>query len=166
MNGINEIWTFLCEHWLTISMVAAVAVGIVVKVRKWLAMDKEQRKAAVIEAVRCSMLALVTEAEREYGGGTGSLKRSMVLKRIFEQYPILNVFGDVNSIVNKLDKMIDKSLVELKELLESNPEFYDLMHNVLTLDADMLEELAIGKQIGGEVAQIMAETAKDSEPNE
>ena len=164
MDAFINFLTFLSENWTMILMVVTAVVAIVSKTRKWIRMDKKQKKDAILEIVRRTMLYLVTEAEREYGGGTGSLKRADVLAKVFEKYPILAQYGNVDTIVKQLDYMIDDNLVVLKDLLENNPAFYDLMNNVLTLDADVLEDLAIGNQIGGEVRKMMAaEAAEESD---
>lgn len=141
MNGIANFLTFLNDNWTLLLTIGGAVAGIVIKTRSWFAKSKDEKIAAAIEALRVSMLSLVTEAEKEYGGGTGSVKRSQVLQKIFEQYPVLAQAVKIDDTTKLLDSMIDDALVEMRELLENNEAFYDLIHNTLTLTEAELAEL-------------------------
>lgn len=162
MNGIANFLTFLSENWTLILTIAGAIVGIVVKTRNWLDKSKDEKAWAAIDAIRLSMLSLVTEAEKEYGGGTGSVKRSQVLQKIFEQYPILGQVISVDTTTALLDTMIDDALVQMRKLLEDNEAFYDLINNTLTLtEADLAELDFVGIEVPG-----VPETAEEVVPHE
>ena len=152
MNAIANFLTFLAEYWTLILAVVTAAVAIATKTRQWMALSKDEKKKAAIEAVRRSMLYFVTEAEKEYGGGTGALKRAKVFAEIFKQYPILAQFANVEAVTSLIDYFIDDNLVELRELLENNEAFYDYVNNVMTLTAEQIAEIdtaAMGIPVGG-----------------
>lgn len=141
MNGITNFLTFLNDNWtLIIACVAAIG-GIVAKTVNWFKSNKQDRRKSAIEAVRRSMLALVTEAEQAYGAGTGTVKRSQVLERIFAQHPILAQAVNIEETTNMLDEMIDEALKELRKLLEDNEAFYDIINNTLTITGEELATL-------------------------
>ncbi|MFT9495829.1 hypothetical protein [Anaerosolibacter sp.] len=71
-------------------------------------------KRGKTEFVRNIVLALVTEAEKRYGDGTGELKYHMVVERIYEVLPwILRLLYSKNQI----DHMIEEAVDYLKRYL-------------------------------------------------
>lgn len=138
MEAVTKAVTFLNENWTLILTVVAAAGGIVAKTANWLKKDKAEKKEAAIDAIRKTALSLVTEAERRYGSGTGAVKRAKVLEKIFEKYPVIAQVINKDDTAELLDKIIDEALVELRELLESNTEFYDLINNTLTIEGPFL----------------------------
>lgn len=141
MNAINNLIQFLNDNWTLLTAIAAGVFGICVKVKRWLKKSKVERQKAAIEAVRLSMLDLVTNAEKEFGTGAGVIKRSQVLNKIFEQYPVLAEALNIEDTTSMLDEMIEDALDDLREMLENNTEFYDLIYNVLTLTEEDLEAI-------------------------
>ena len=149
MKAIINFLNFLCENWMLILAVFMAIGGILIKTRKWLSMSNDAKRKAAIEAVRRSMLALVTAAEQAYGSGTGLIKRSQVLEKIFTQYPVLADAVNITETTVMLDEMIDEALVDLRELFESNEKFYDIINNTLTLTGEELE-VQFGVPVAGE----------------
>ncbi|SNS77291.1 hypothetical protein SAMN05446037_102056 [Anaerovirgula multivorans] len=71
-------------------------------------------KKGKTDFVRKVVLALVTEAEKRYGNGTGDLKYNHVVERIYEVLPwILRVLYSKE----QLDKMIEDAVEYLKRYL-------------------------------------------------
>lgn len=62
------------------------------------------------------LLGAVTHAERELGSGTGKLKLRAVYDAFIEKFPI---FSKIISF-DKFGGLVDKSLAEMKKILESN----------------------------------------------
>ncbi len=90
------ILQFLAANWDSVLiLLIAVAVIILLIVKKqWGLLDK-------------MLFALVTWAEREYGGGTGSLKLAAVIERVYPHVPaIIRVFVTAD----KLARLIEKAL--------------------------------------------------------
>lgn len=131
MNGILNFLNMLNDNWTLILAAAAALFGIAAKTHKWVRMGEEEKRKAAIEAVRKSMLAMVTEAEQKYGSGTGTVKRSDVLKEIFEQYPVLAQAIHIDGTTELLDSMIDTALKDLRKLLEDNNEFNAIINGLI-----------------------------------
>jgi hypothetical protein len=62
------------------------------------------------------LLFAVSKAERELGGGTGKLKLRYVYSLFIEKFPIINLVISFDFF----SKMVDKSLIEMRELIEQN----------------------------------------------
>lgn len=77
-----EIFDFLCMHWSSVLLVAVLLTVLIV-----LYVKGEKRILNVV------LFAAVTEAERQYKGGTGPLKKAAVTAKIYSIIPaILKIF--------------------------------------------------------------------------
>ncbi len=65
------------------------------------------------------ILALVTEAEKEFGGGTGKMKLAAVVGWVYDKIPSL-----IRRFISleKLESLIDKVLKDAKAMWETNPD--------------------------------------------
>jgi heme/copper-type cytochrome/quinol oxidase subunit 2 len=94
-----SILNFLAANWdsvLVVVVVIAVVVFLIVKM----------------------LFALVTWAEREYGGGTGSLKLAAVIEKIYPHIPaVIRLFLPADALV----RLIEKALEQAKLRWEQNP---------------------------------------------
>ena len=103
MNILN----FLLANWdsvLVVVIVIAAVVFLIVK-KQWALLDK-------------MLFALVTWAEREYGGGTGNLKLAAVIEKIYPHIPaIIRLFVSTAT----LEALIEKALAEAKKRWDVNP---------------------------------------------
>ena len=99
--------TFIMHNWdsaLVIATVAALLVFVIVK-KQW----------GLLEKV---LFALVTWAEREYGGGTGSLKLAAVIEKLYPHIPaIIRLF----IMAAELERAVDKALAQAKKRWDKNP---------------------------------------------
>lgn len=98
MNIIN----FLVANWdsvLVVVIVAAVVVFLIVK-KQWAVLDK-------------MLFALVTWAEREYGGGTGNLKLAAVIEKIYPRIPaVIRIFITPDALVRLIEKALEQAKLE------------------------------------------------------
>jgi hypothetical protein len=102
--GIIE---FLVANWDSVAVVVAIIAVIVFLIvkKQWGVLDK-------------MLFALVTWAEREYGGGTGNLKLAAVIERLYPHIPaIIRLFLSTAT----LEKMIEQALEEAKKRWDQNP---------------------------------------------
>ena len=67
--------------------------------------------------VKQGLLFLVTEAERQFGGGTGQLKFAAVSNWAYEKLP---AFARFFLSANVIDSMIENAVMAMKELLKGN----------------------------------------------
>lgn len=102
-----SILNFLLANWdsiLVVVIVIAAVVFLIVK-KQWGLLDK-------------MLFALVTWAEREYGGGTGNLKLAAVIEKIYPHIPaIVRLFVSTAT----LEALVERALAEAKKQWDQNP---------------------------------------------
>ncbi len=93
MNVIN----FIIENWDFILLIAAAVAAVVYFVFKG-------NKSVVMKMLD----ALVTEAEKEFGGGTGSLKLASVVAEIYPKLPaVIKMFITEEILTNWIEDALD-----------------------------------------------------------
>lgn len=101
MNFLN----FIAANWDSILAALAVIVVAIVGVVK-------QEKSIIFKM----LFSLVTEAEKQYGAGTGELKLSSVVSQVYEKLPSVSKLIPVKT----LEKWVDEALVEAKAKWKKN----------------------------------------------
>lgn len=97
---------FIVAYWDVILLIVVVLVAAL-----YLAFRAE--KSVIFKM----LYSMVTEAEKEYGGGTGSLKLAAVIERVYAKLPaLLRAFIPAST----LQKWIEDVLTEAKKAWESN----------------------------------------------
>lgn len=108
--------------------ILAICAGIGIKIRKFLKQSKDEQKKQlqeqadkVVELVRESLLSVVSKAEKEWGSGTGTIKKSWVWEQIQAQQQKLTEFIS-EGLISKdmIDELIESAVDELNELLKKN----------------------------------------------
>lgn len=103
---------WLYDNWSLLVVILAAIVVVYVRFKKFagLPSDEQQAKAKAI------LLAIVIEAERQFGGQTGKLKLSWAYSRFVELYPSL-----ASLIPFELfSTLVDEVLEQMRNLLETN----------------------------------------------
>ena len=127
MKSIELFINFVIQNWTFIITLLACLYLAFIKIKKWNSLSEEEKINTALTILRQQMLTYVAEAEKSFGTGTGTLKRSQVIKKVYEDYPILNNVIEQDKLIKVLDEYIDESLVELRKLLENNEEFKKLI---------------------------------------
>lgn len=127
MNSIKIFINFIADNWTFIVTVLSCLYLGYVRLKKWNALSEEEKIDTALKILREQMLSYVTEAEKDFGSGTGTVKRSEVIKKIYKDYPILNKVVNQENLIKTLDEYINDSLVELRKLLEDNEKFKELI---------------------------------------
>ncbi|MFZ5969307.1 MAG: hypothetical protein ACOYVK_19285 [Bacillota bacterium] len=110
---------FLQQHWLDILSSVVVLVLMLALYIK----DKEETLKKII-------LALVVEAEKNLGSGTGELKYAKVVGRVYEVLPpLLKLF----LTKNHLDQLIEEAVAYLKNYLAGGKNLLDYDHEYMDL---------------------------------
>lgn len=110
---------------LTIIVIVA---GIGIKVRNFLKQSKEDQKKQlqeqadkVVELIEKSLLSIVSKAEKEWGSGTGTIKKSWVWEQIQAQQQKLTEYISAGLISkDMIDDLIETAVDELNELKKKN----------------------------------------------
>ena len=108
LNGIKVFLQFINDYWTSIMIIISILASIYVKVKTFMKKSKEERIVAAKMQIKEIVLKLVADAELEYGdwAKAGSLKRSEVIQRIFENYPVLSAITDQKTVINWIDMAI------------------------------------------------------------
>lgn len=125
LNGIQNFLQFVNDNWTSIIIIISLIVAIAQKVKKYFAKSTEEQIATAKSQISEIVLKLITDAEVDYKDWekAGSIKRSQVIQKIFDEYPILAKVADQQEVVNWIDEMIDTSLKELRNIVaENQPE--------------------------------------------
>lgn len=102
MNVLN----FIIKNWDFILLIAAAAAGVVYAIFKG-------NKSVIMKM----LFDLVTQAEKEYGGGTGALKLAAVIDQIYPKLPaVIKTF----ITVDRLSGWVEDALNEAKKKWQSN----------------------------------------------
>jgi hypothetical protein len=106
MKGVIAMMEFLAQYWDSILVVVLFIVICIILVKKGSA-----------QYVKQMLFYLVTQAEAEFGSGTGDLKYAAVTTWLYERMPaILKFFFTAKQI----DTMIEAAVDQMKEYLQKN----------------------------------------------
>ena len=104
---------------LAAAVVAIIAIDVWAQKKNTGGMTPETANDIAMSVIARVALALVTEAERQYGAGTGELKMSACLAKLIAMLP-----ASVVELVPKDDmqRSLEKALTVAKEKWASNPK--------------------------------------------
>ena len=128
MKNAALILKTIYDNLPMILTIIAIAAGIGIKVRNFLKQSKEDKKKQlqeqadkVVELVEKSLLSIVSKAEKEWGSGTGTIKKSWVLEQIQAQQQKLTEYISAGLISkDMIDDLIETAVGELNELKKKN----------------------------------------------
>ena len=90
------------------------------------------------------LYTLVTEAERQYGGGTGQLKQSAVINWVYERLPaIVKIFITAATLERWVDEAVERAKVEWEK--NANIKEYIESGQTITLATGIIENTAAKK---------------------
>lgn len=124
LTGVKNFLELINENWTLVTVIIGLGILVFKKIKSYLSLSEQEKINLALEQVRVTVLEMVAKAEiawSEYKKA-GSIKRSEVIKRIFDEYPILSKFTDQEQLLKMLDDMIDESLVTLREVIEKNTQ--------------------------------------------
>ena len=103
---------WIIDNWSLLVVLACAMVAVFIYVKKFVNMPTEEQIAKVKEW----LLFAVMQAEKELGGGTGTLK----LRYVYDLF--VTTFPDVAKLASfdTFSKWVDEVLVYMRRLLESN----------------------------------------------
>ena len=119
MNGILNFLTFIKENWTTIITIIGLLLWIGMKIENYVKLSKEQKIELALTNSKKICLSIVTKAEELFGSDTGRIKKSYVIDELLNKYPILQEITTKENFENELDKIIEDSLTQMKQILET-----------------------------------------------
>ena len=141
MKNFIAVLGVIYDNLPLILTIAAILFGIGVKVKNFLSQSAEEKKKQlkeqadkVVELVREGLLSLVSKAEKEWGCGTGVIKKAWVWEQIQAQYDKLTDFIASGVISQEtIDDLIETAVDELNELLKKNDKVVKAVEAVPTV---------------------------------
>ena len=123
-----DVLLFVAKHWHDILVVILLIVSVIAGVNQWVKKNgpilkqmSVQERVAYITRLLTNLapiaLVLVTDAEIEFGGGTGPLKRSYVIDELYKRIP-----DEYKKYITEenLDAVIKIALEQAEKLWEEN----------------------------------------------
>ena len=128
MEGIKNTLIIIEENWTNILIVLSCLFAIYRKVKKYVNMnneekdkEKEEIKEETLKIVKTVLLKLMSEAEIEWNDfeKSGSIKRSQVIKELYNEFPILKEFTDQDKLLEIIDNMINEEKSKMDEVINN-----------------------------------------------
>ena len=122
MKGIENFLLVLNEHWTSILVILGFVISAIQETKIYLSKSDDEKIEIAKLQIRETMLKMVTDVELDFDSWVkaGSIKRSKVIDKIFEKYPILSKVADQDEIVCWIDDEIKKSLSTLRNVITEN----------------------------------------------
>lgn len=119
--GLKNFLNLIINNWTLIITIIGMIILIYKKVTDYLKLSNDDKINIALSQIKDIALKLVTDAELEWEdyNKSGSLKRSQVLDKIYEQFPILKSVIDKEDLIVKIDYIIDAALIEMREIIET-----------------------------------------------
>ena len=114
--GVKNFLTLINENWTLIVVVIGLGIVTYKKVNEYLQKSTDEKIDIAWDIIREKMLGFVSDAENEWGSETGEIKRSVVIDRVFNQYPVLEKVIKKQDVIKKIDELIDEALVKMREI--------------------------------------------------
>ena len=131
-----DVLKFLAENWHDILVVVLLIASIIKGMNTWIEKNgpifKEMTVAERVSYITRLLtnlvpiaLVLVTDAEVQFGGGTGQLKRSYVIDELYKRIP-----DDYKKYITEdnLDAIINTALEQAEKLWVDNPSVNKIVY--------------------------------------
>jgi hypothetical protein len=129
--GIYNFVNFLSNQWANIAAILSILWLIYKKIQKliedfmkWYKSSDEEKINCAKAQIKQSMLKYITDAEIDYTEmeSSGQIKRSQVIRQIYQDFPILLNSSNNESLISWIDEEINDSLKTLREIIKKNSQ--------------------------------------------
>lgn len=122
--GLKNFLQFVNDNWTTIIIIISLIIALVQRIKTYLSQSNDKKIETAKQQIKEIILKLITDAEVDYENWNkaGSIKRSQVIQKIFEDYPVLSKVADQEALIKWIDDVIDDSLNILREIVAINKE--------------------------------------------
>lgn len=122
MEGIVKFLNAINDNYVFILVIIGLLISIVKKTKAFISSSDDEKVSIAKEQISEIILKLVAEAEVDYEewNKAGSIKRSQVIKQIYDEYPILSKVVDQQALVAWIDEVINNALKELRTIVAGN----------------------------------------------
>lgn len=132
IDGLKNFLTLINENWTTILVIVGLIIGIYQKIKKFLKETDEAKIEFAKQQISNVVLKMITDAEKDYQqyAKAGEIKRSQVIKQIFDDYPVLERVVDQDALIALIDTEIDNALKTLREVIKETKKEEELSNGV------------------------------------
>ena len=122
MEGLQKFLQILNDNWTSTLVCAGLIVGIIKKTHDYMSKSQEEKIELAKKQIQTTILKMISDAEVDWQewSKAGSIKRSQVIKQIYEEYPILTKVVDQDALIKYIDEQIDGALDTLREIVKTN----------------------------------------------
>lgn len=131
MEGLQNFLQFLNDNWTSILVCIGLVIGIVKKTQDYLSKNQEEKIALARKQIEKTILKMISDAEVDWQewNKSGSIKRSQVIRQIYEEYPILSKVADQDTLIEWIDDQINRALDTLRSIVKTNEATSDKSGN-------------------------------------
>lgn len=124
MVAIENTIQFLEANWVNILFILVVAYIAIKRVISFVVLSKSEKIEIVLKMVKQELLTLMSEAEIDWKEfeKAGDAKRSQVITKIYDKFPILSKYVNQEELIERIDKLIDEEKVKLDKIMNNNKE--------------------------------------------
>lgn len=122
LYSIQNILQLINDNWVVIVIIIGLILSIVRKAKTYLSKSDDEKIEIAKKHINEIMLKLVTDAEVDYQewANAGEVKRSQVINKIFEMYPVLSTVANQEDIIAWIDEAIDEALDTMRDIFKEN----------------------------------------------
>ena len=122
MEGLQKFLQLLNDNWTSILVCIGLVIGIVKKTRDYMSKSQDEKIEIAKKQIQTTILKMISDAEVDWQewSKAGSIKRSQVIKQIYEEYPVLSKVVDQKALIELIDEQIDSALDTLREIVKTN----------------------------------------------
>lgn len=121
VEKIITMLEFVNNNWGLFMILLALILSIYVKVKGFIKLTPEQKIDIAKKAIKENILAYISDSEKTWLDykKTGQVKRSEVISKIYNDYPILKEYINQEELIEFIDSLIDESLPEVNKIFNN-----------------------------------------------
>ena len=121
VEKIINMLEFVNNNWGLFMILLALIFSIYVKVKGFIKLTPEQKIDIAKKAIKENILAYISDSEKTWLDykKTGQVKRSEVISKIYNDYPILKEYTNQEELIEFIDSLIDESLPEVNKIFNN-----------------------------------------------
>lgn len=122
LKGIQNFLEIINNNWTTIMVIIGLLIGFYTKIKNYIGKTDQQKIEIAKKQIQQTMLKMITTAEEDFKAWNeaGSIKRSQVIKEVYEKYPILSKAINQEQMIAWIDEQINNSLKTLRKIVKEN----------------------------------------------
>lgn len=159
IKNITAALKTIYENLPAILTIIAIIFGAIIKLKKFFRQTKEEQQEQlkeqadkIIQLVKESLLSIVSKAEKEWGSGTGTIKKSWVWEQLQIQQAKLTEFISSGVISKELiDELIETAVDELNDLIKKNQRAAEAVKQQEIKEVAVIEKAAFQTNGGKEL---------------